>query len=557
MSTNQENKSAKVKKGALFALVVLAISSGFYFLYFEDTVENYSSSPVAFQNSKPEPGIAIQSDPNEYSVITEGPKFKILMPEKLEREKIEAPIINPPIPHLVQPAIATRVNANIGQNINTNHHSLISIPPRAFVDKNGNVVTGDVDVLYKEYYTPLDIFLSGIPMKYDSGANEQLVSAGMIEITAMKNNEPLYVNKENKINVMLASLSGDPDYSIYYYDTNKAKWEYRGKDIVSPTATGLTQKTREFSDTIETKFKYTEPEFSIELFSNTIMEEKRKNIFSKKSRPESFELKLNPKKDSPEENKFIRNIRWKYTGQDAFENYLMLVADPLGKHKYAVKKKWKEVKIEKSESVDTYYLKASNDTIKISLEVTPVIKTKSAELAFKKNFMAYSNARQKRENEQSVAFEKFQADSAAYYAQYGRYTVKSVNYTAAVSRAFQVDGFGLWNCDRPIMRPQGASVLAQFKDQYGRQLDVTCVYLVEKNSNTVFAYYPSNFKSLKYNPTSDNVMWTILPDGKFAYITAEDFKQYKTRGGPCVFKFTVDEVENPSRAYLKDKLKFS
>ena len=52
-------------------------------------------------------------------------------------------------------------------------------------------------------------------------------------------------------------------------------------------------------------------------------------------------------------------------------------------------------------------------------------------------------------------------------------------------------------------------------------------------------------------------MWTILPDGKFAYITAEDFKQYKTRGGPCVFKFTVDEVENPSRAYLKDKLKFS
>ena len=221
MSTNQENKSAKVKKGALFALVVLAISSGFYFLYFEDTVENYSSSPVAFQNSKPEPGIAIQSDPNEYSVVTEGPTFKILMPEKLEREKIEAPIINPPIPHLVQPAIATRVNANIGQNINTNHHSLINIPPRAFVDKNGHVVTGDVDVLYKEYYTPLDIFLSGIPMKYDSGANEQLVSAGMIEITAMKNNEPLYVNKENKINVMLASLSGDPDYSIYYYDTNK------------------------------------------------------------------------------------------------------------------------------------------------------------------------------------------------------------------------------------------------------------------------------------------------------------------------------------------------
>ena len=84
--------------------------------------------------------------------------------------------------------------------------------------------------------------------------------------------------------------------------------------------------------------------------------------------------------------------------------------------------------------------------------------------------------------------------------------MKSVNYTAAVSRAFQVDGFGLWNCDRPIMRPQGASVLAQFKDQYGRQLDVTCVYLVEKNSNTVFAYYPSNFKSLKYNPTSDNAV---------------------------------------------------
>lgn len=557
MSINQESKSSQIRKGIFFSLVLLTVSGIVTYIFYSGVFPKKAITEFNPEATKTEPAVAIVSIPEDFSLPTESPKFKIHLPEE-NNPSVKQPLpFHPPLPKLVQPPVVTKVNSSIGQDINTSHQTIIKIPPRAFVDKNGKVIEGEVKVSYKEYYNPIDIFLSGIPMNYDSGSSEQLVSAGMIEIAATHNNEPVFVNKENKINVMLAALSSESDYNIYYFNPKKQSWVYQGKDKIADSQ-GSRGKNGYFSDSVQVKtnFKYKEPEFSIELFSNSIMEEKRKSLFAKKRRPETFEFKLNPKRDSPEENKFIRSVRWSYTGEDAYENYCMLLTKPTRQYQSVVKKKWKDIRIERSESSDSYFLKASNDSVSISLEVKPSLKSKTAEAVFQKKFLAYTKGRENREEAQRLAYEKFVNDSIEYYRN-GQYKIVRTSYSDAITRSFQIDGFGIWNCDRPANRPQGATVLAVFKDEKGNSIKPTNVYLVEKNSNTVYTYNEADFKKLKYNPSSENVMWTILPNGKFAYISSEEFKKYKTRGGTCVFTMKIDDVENPSRDHLKDKLKFS
>ncbi len=207
MSINQESKSSQIRKGISFSLVLLIVSGIVTYIFYSDVFTKKVMTEFSPVVTKAEPAVAIVSIPEDFSMPTEGPKFKIHLPEE-NNPSVKQPLpFHPPLPKLVQPAVVTKVNSTIGQDINTSHQTIIKIPPRAFVDKNGKVIEGEVNVAYKEYYNPIDIFLSGIPMNYDSGSSEQLVSAGMIEIAATHNNEPVFVNKENKINVMLAALS--------------------------------------------------------------------------------------------------------------------------------------------------------------------------------------------------------------------------------------------------------------------------------------------------------------------------------------------------------------
>jgi hypothetical protein len=46
--------------------------------------------------------------------------------------------------------------------------SILLFPPDAFLDKNGNVIKGKVDIAYREFSNPLDYYISGMPMSYDS-----------------------------------------------------------------------------------------------------------------------------------------------------------------------------------------------------------------------------------------------------------------------------------------------------------------------------------------------------------------------------------------------------
>lgn len=80
--------------------------------------------------------------------------------------------ISPPVASADIPNAVYVLNAQSDSTIQYPSGSKIHVPANAFLDKNGKVVTGKVDLRYREFKKASDVFVAGIPMTYDS-AGEQ------------------------------------------------------------------------------------------------------------------------------------------------------------------------------------------------------------------------------------------------------------------------------------------------------------------------------------------------------------------------------------------------
>ena len=141
---------------------------------------------------------------------------KIIYSGKFRFEKTEE-FIQPPIPGAEMPYLTYRVSAKSGGVINYPTGSVIIIPANAFVNNNGQRVNDSVDVQYREFHNPLEIFLSGIPMNYDSaGKSYTFESSGLCEVLAYKDGVPVFVNPKSKPEINLVSDNNSQTHNLYY-----------------------------------------------------------------------------------------------------------------------------------------------------------------------------------------------------------------------------------------------------------------------------------------------------------------------------------------------------
>ena len=98
-----------------------------------------------------------------------------------------ARVISPAIDGIDIPLSEYSVSASAGDTLYYSSGSIIIFPANSFVDKKGRVVSGDVQVRYREFSNPVDFYLSGIPMDYeDAGKHYTFESSGMAEILAFR-----------------------------------------------------------------------------------------------------------------------------------------------------------------------------------------------------------------------------------------------------------------------------------------------------------------------------------------------------------------------------------
>ena len=148
-------------------------------------------------------------------------------------EQFVAPI-QPPIPGAETQYTTYTIDAQKSQKIITDDGTTVSIEKNTFVDADGNTIVGEVEVLFREYHNPLDIFKSGIPMEYDSaGQVYTFESAGMFDLQAEYKGERVSTFAK-EIVVDIVGENRSTKYNDYYYDTTTRNWSYLAKSTLNP-----------------------------------------------------------------------------------------------------------------------------------------------------------------------------------------------------------------------------------------------------------------------------------------------------------------------------------
>jgi len=308
------------------ASIILAIT---FIIYF-----NQDNSLISLFNTKNKPSVT--ADTNKY-------------------------YINPPLEDF-QIAYETHVlNNRNAIELKMASSTLVKIPAQAFVDSLGNTVDENVTIQFREFHKPLEFFLSGIPMAYDSnGITYQFESAGMFEFRAFKDNQQLFLDKNKSVDIEIISYSEDDDFNLYHFDKEKGQWVYHNNDIA---ITKYVKKDR------EVKKNVTESDTGLNMAmkdKNLLIEPLIVGDTIIDAYADNDQINL-VKPEKPERNSHIFQLDIdvkKYPELSMYENVLFAIDESERKFDtklYSVT--WEDVELRRS-AIDNYYqlLLLKNDT---------------------------------------------------------------------------------------------------------------------------------------------------------------------------------------------------
>ena len=143
-------------------------------------------------------------------------------------------LLNPPIAELDIHYQIFEIDPTQPNVLYSKSGAKINIPADAFLDKEGNVIHDKVQISFREFYNPLDFYLAGVPMNYnENGVEKVFESGGMVEINANLNNNELFVNPSNKIDVAITSWTKSKEFNLYDLNKTTGTWIEKGKDSIN------------------------------------------------------------------------------------------------------------------------------------------------------------------------------------------------------------------------------------------------------------------------------------------------------------------------------------
>ena len=417
--------------------------------------------------------------------------------ESSEVQSAEA-FIKAPIPGQETPYTLYHISSKNGGVIQYVTGSSITIPENAFYNENGKPVNDSVVIKYREFHDPLSIFLSGIPMKYDSaGITRTLESAGMLEILAFDGGEKLKLNEKSSIQIKMASLNDDTRFNLYELDTVQKNWLFKGKDKVVTITSSLPKPTKPILKENKTE--------TAELTKPSLAD------------PQKFTFK-------------IAYDKTEFPELEVYENVLFEVVDNTFKPAY-YKINWNKISLYAGNEKGFYVIKLKKADTTISVTAKPVFEEQDYKAALTKFEAKHKHAaveRDKNELETQNKLNKINKELVGHNSQ-SSFDVFSNGTTTRTFREFNVQSLGIHNADYPISPiVQLAMSFKQFiakrkEDTKKETLSYSIIYLVEKGKNTVFQF--SKGEAVVCNPEAKNLMWTVTDKNEIAFFRIADFKK--------------------------------
>lgn len=401
--------------------------------------------------------------------------------------------IKPPVPQWDVPFKSVFISVENDTVINLPSGSSIWFPKNSLEDSAGNTVLSNIEVRYREFPSPAEIFLSGIPMVYDSaGTRSTFESAAMIEIYAFSNNKPLRIKPESNVEVSLVSHSQETNYNLYYLDTVKQNWTYQGKeniDIEENKRPSWPMKKKRFS----TDTAISEP-------ANLVKPE-----LPPLANKDKWHLELDlVKGEFPELDAYNKTIF------EIDESYKTL-------NRTHAQKVWDDVTLKPGPTSLSYYIHFRKGKDSCEYLVKPVLtglEYNRAKATYDSLYDAYTQAlalRKENESRRSAG-----ADSTIRVTQ----SEESWATTMKVIHSFTIQNFGIWNCDRIRVLPNEATINPVFtlNDTIFKQTS----YLADGSSNSLTTIYPD--AAIHYNKKAKNILWMVTYNNNLAVFTENDFQ---------------------------------
>lgn len=456
---------------------------------------------------------------------------------------------NPPSKELEIPFESYLINNSKENIITTSNSTEIIIPKEAILDSNGQPISGDIEIKFREFHNPIEIYQSGIPMKYDSAGKEYTFeSGGMIEIYGFKDGQPVTINPQKPIEIRFKNKDKNTALNLYDYDTVSNKWKYVGK----PKFTQQSQEA-EIKNTVEDNPYSTQiVEIEDDEHPTTTKEDvaEAKTVYETiKTDNKSFkkEAPKQPKTIKNPNNVFILNID--PNDFPEFENYTQTKFEIDDANKWVnpsvFSTDWDNAILSQHQSKGNYLLTLTTKSDEEKIIVHPVLEgadLKKAQQQFEDDFKTYQTKLDERLAAEAEAKAYYEKKKKLYEEQLKLQKQRELklqeqqkiaeqkallfnkNQTVKnkFTTTFKIKNFGTWNCDSPVSPPSGYAFNGDFFDKNGNEVQLISVNLIEIGRNAIFDY---TGRKLKINPNAQNIIFGLTIDDKIAAITPNELKK--------------------------------
>jgi hypothetical protein len=428
--------------------------------------------------------------------------------------------LKPPTPLVNVPFFESAVQVETGDTLFYNS-SIILFPPNAFVDKDGKLVTGKVQVRYRELTDPVDFYLSGIPMNFDSaGTSYTFESSAMCELLAYQDGRPVFVNQQSQPEISIVGRSGIQG-NLYYLDSTTGNWINKGFAARNKIADimELADKGNSLNDNgnnippsplkpIKANGKL--PVIRVLIDSSSFAELKVYDSLQ-------FEIDTSNQKFDPA----VTNIEW-----NDVKFYKR------GEGKYLVK-------FVKGENYVQYIAK-------------PVLQGKNydqAVIIYNNKMAEYKNLKYKRKLTEKIINDRnrklLDRDSLDYLrTERLRALIEARNRRIREENAFtiyenivqtfRIDNFGIWNIDK-LTNDNSYPITAIFQDSTGKELQLKNIAVIENGVNGIYRFFDNNIRIMK---NADNMLMGVL-NNQIAYLSFKDFEAYNIEPGRSIQVFRM------------------
>lgn len=396
----------------------------------------------------------------------------------------------------------------------------IIIPANGFVSESGDLATGEVEIHYREFNKPSEIFMSGIPMHWQG--EEYLESAGMFQIEAYQNGKKLELAPNVEFEITMVSPFKDQNYNLYAFNDKDQFWSYVNNDFsYSVSAIDKTNNddwrlisNDSLPQYVTQKMAYYIPIKDVVGFNPDYEDALNKNeqmIYRQASVKLVYDESLFPD----------LQVLGKYEYKVLNHTYTELhdLANRVMNKETSLPTGWKDLKIQYPGRLGVVDLKFINDLDTLVLGAEPIVENLKGKKRFANEYYAYdANYEKSRLGRLSIKKFKmgkkkvdFDKDTALVKQ------LKTMKMAEKVERKFLANKLMVWNCDRPFpIRPYEPIAVNFMND---RITNISMVYAALPGKNSVFK--AEDFIHFPMVNNGEMFLWVLIDENTVAYVSPE------------------------------------